>query len=109
MTNKIAVGGQVNRLVLRNQSNKYSSSKRYEVDTTRLISGETPTPAVDGVETLFTLANGYVGDTLHVTRGSLRLHPTTDYAETSPSAGTFTTVVAPAVGEPLICDYIKSN
>ena len=72
-----------------------------------IVSGESPTPAANGSQVLFTCANAYVSGSLKVTRGSLRMHPTTDYTETSPSAGTFTMVLAPASDEPLIVDYIK--
>lgn len=72
------------------------------------VSGQTPTPATNGVVTVFTTTNPYVAGSLRVTRGSLRMHPTVDYAETSPAAGTFTMVVAPDTGEPLIADYIKA-
>jgi len=79
-----------------------------ELDTARMISGETPTPATDGIELVFTTASPYVAGTLHVTRASLRMHPTADYSETSPSAGTFTMVTAPDTLEPLVVDYVKA-
>jgi len=76
------------------------------LDTTRFIYGETPTPAVNGVQTVFTTAYPYVAGTLGAVRASLRMHPTADFTETSST--TFTMVVAPETGEPLIVDYIKS-
>jgi hypothetical protein len=79
-----------------------------ELDTARMISGETPTPAANGVVLIFTTAYPYVAGTLHVTRASLRMHPTADYTETSPSAGTFTMVIAPDTLEPLVVDYVKA-
>jgi hypothetical protein len=36
------------------------------------------------------------------------MHPTADYSETSPSAGTFTMVIAPDTVEPLMVDYVKA-
>lgn len=79
-----------------------------ELDTARFVNGETPTPAVNGEQLVFTTAYPYVAGTLHVTRASLRMHPTADYSETSPSAGTFTMVIAPDSSEPLVVDYIKA-
>lgn len=76
------------------------------VSTVNLVYGETPTPATDGAQLVFTVANPYVSGTLVVTRGSLRMHPTTDVSETTST--TFTLVSAPASNEPLIVDYIKS-
>ncbi len=79
-----------------------------ELDTARMISGETPTPAANGVAQVFTTAHPYVAGSLHVTRGSLRMYPTADYTETSPSAGTFTMVIAPETVEPIMVDYVKA-
>jgi len=73
----------------------------------KFIYSETPSPVVDGAQTLFTLDNPYIAGTLVITRGTLRMHPTADYTETSPNAGTFTMAVAPESSEPLIVDYIK--
>jgi len=70
------------------------------------VSGQTPTPAVNGSQTVFTVANAYVAGSLKVTRASFRMHPTADFSETSST--TFTMVVAPETGEPLIVDYIQA-
>lgn len=78
---------------------------RFILDTTRIVTGESPTPTVNGVLTVFTVANPYVAGTLEVTRASLRMHPSVDFSETSET--TFTMVVAPESTEPLIVDYIK--
>lgn len=75
------------------------------IDVTKFVTGETPTPSPNASQTVFTVANAYVAGTLRVTRGSLRMHPTADFTETSPT--TFTMVVAPDAVEPLIVDYIK--
>lgn len=108
MANNVAVFRNSPRVVISGSlRNVILSEKVREVlDTARIITGETPTPAVNGVRTVFTVANAYVAGTLHVTRGSLRMHPTTDFSETS--SLTFTMVVAPDTVEPLIVDYIKS-
>jgi hypothetical protein len=71
----------------------------------RIVAGETPTPAVDGSQTVFTTAHPYVAWSLKVTRGTLRMYPGVDFTETSPT--TFTMTVAPESNEPLIVDYIK--
>lgn len=76
------------------------------VSAADFVSGESPTPAANGSQTVFTVANAYVAGSLRVTRGSLRMHPTADFTETSPT--TFTMAVAPDSTEPLIVDYIKS-
>lgn len=97
-----------NRIKISNQRNVVRTERvRYDVDTSRFIIGETPSGTVNGVTTVFTCANAYVAGTLEVVRASLHLHPTTDFSETSPSAGTFTMVTAPATGEPVIVNYIK--
>jgi hypothetical protein len=85
-----------------------SERVRLDLDTARMVNGETPTPAANGVVLIFTTAYPYVAGTLHVTRASLRMHPTADYVETSPSAGTFTMVIAPDTLEPLVVDYVKA-
>ncbi len=77
------------------------------LSVSNFIFGETPTPATDGEQLVFTVANPYVAGSLRVTRGSLRMHPVVDFVETSPGAGTFTMAVAPDASEPLIVDYIK--
>jgi len=77
------------------------------LDSSRFVIGETPTPATDGAQTVFTCANAYVSGTLEVIRGNLVMHPTTDVSETSADAGTFTMVVAPDSDESIIVNYIK--
>lgn len=67
---------------------------------------ETPTPATDGAQTVFTVANDYVSGKLEVYLDGLRQIPTTDFAETT--SNTFTMVLAPDSDEILLVDYIKS-
>lgn len=62
-----------------------------------------PTPACDGSTTLFTLAFGYVSGTLTVYLNGLIQRPGTDYAETSPTSGTFTMTSAPVSTDVLLC------
>ena len=95
-------------LIVANQSNSFAiRSNKIEVfPVEAFIYGETPTPSTNGVQLVFTTSNNYRTGTLCVTRGSLRMHPTTDFSETS--SNTFTMVVAPDSNEPLIVDYIKS-
>lgn len=83
-----------------------SENVRLDLDTSRMIFGEKPTPAADGSQLVFTVAHAYVFGSLRVTRASLRMHPTTDFAETSST--TFTMVSAPKSDEPLIVDYTKA-
>lgn len=77
------------------------------LDTSRLIYHETPTPATDGVTTLFTLANAYVSGSLQVFLDGLQQIKTTDYTETSANSGTFTMGSAPDSNEVLRVSYIK--
>lgn len=72
-----------------------------------LVTNESPTPSPNGVQTVFTTAYAYRTGTLKVTRGGIRLYPTTDYTETTDT--TFTLVVAPDSGEPLLVEYFKKN
>lgn len=98
---------EVNFSTLRN--NVVASERTVkELDTTRMISGETPIPTPDGIETIFTVAHPYVLGSLKITRASLRLHPTIDYSETSSILGTFTMITAPSVDEPILVDYIRA-
>ena len=68
----------------------------------------TPTPVTNGVQTLFTLPEAYVANSLEVYMDGLRQIKTTDYVETNPGAGTFTMTSAPLALENLRCDYIKA-
>jgi hypothetical protein len=79
-----------------------------DVDTTRFIDNETPTPATNGIQLVFTTANPYVAGSLKVYIDGLRQIKTTDYTETLPSAGTFTMTIAPESIENLRVDYVKS-
>lgn len=74
---------------------------------TRVIFGTTPTPAPNGVETVFYAPDAYVSGTLQVFRGSLRMYPTIDVVETDPNTGKFTLAVAPDSNEPLLVGYVK--
>lgn len=71
-----------------------------------MVFQETPTPATDGAQVVFTVANAYVSGTLMVYLDGLRQIPTTDYSETTST--TFTMVAAPDSDEVLRVDYIKS-
>lgn len=51
----------------------------------------TPTPTPNGSATLFTLPFGYIASTLAVYVNGLVQRPGTDFTETDPAAGTFTT------------------
>ncbi len=109
MTDVVVSTPSTQKTVVRQQPRVVVSERvRLDLDTARMVNGETPTPATNGVQTVFTTAYPYVPGTLHVTRGSLRLHPTVDYSETSSALGTFTLQVAPESTEPLITDYIKA-
>ena len=67
---------------------------------------ETPTPATDGAETVFTTASDYVSGTLKVFLDGLVQIKDTDYSETTST--TFTMAAAPDADEVLWVEYIKS-
>ena len=69
------------------------------------VTRETATPATDGAQTVFTVANAYVSGTLSVYLDGIKQIITTDYAETSST--TFTLVVAPDSDEVLWVSYLK--
>lgn len=76
------------------------------ISASSIVHGETPTPATDGAQTVFAVANAYVAGSLKVYRGSLLMYNPTDFSETTST--TFTMVVAPDSDEPLRVDYIKA-
>jgi len=75
------------------------------VTTGLMVFGETPTPATDGAQTVFTVANAYVSGTLRVYKDKLRQELTTDFTETTST--TFTMTAAPDADEDLRVDYVK--
>jgi len=68
------------------------------------VLNETPTPATDGVTTIFTVANAYVSGTLQPFLDGLK-QLSTDFSETTST--TFTMVIAPETAETLAVNYIK--
>lgn len=71
-----------------------------------IITHETPTPAPDGIITVFTVANAYIAGTLQVFLDGIRQIKDTDYTETTST--TFTMIVVPEAGENLRIAYIKA-
>jgi len=69
---------------------------------------ETPAGLVNSANTLYTCANAYVGGSLIVWLNGQRKFPTDDFNETSPGAGTFTFVTAPATGASVRVDYMQA-
>ena len=92
-----------------NVSRKAVNSKirGLDVDTSRFIFGEIPTPSPDGSTVQFTLANAYVSGSLTVYRDQLALQPGIDFTETTPGSGIFTVTTAPDADEVIWCNYIK--
>ena len=78
-----------------------------DVDTTRFIMHETPTPATDGAQTVFTVANAYVSGLLEVYLDGLLQIKDTDYTETTST--TFTMTSAPDADESLRVNYKKQG
>ncbi len=70
-----------------------------------IIDQETPTPAPDGAQTVFTTLSAYRTGTLKVYRDQAKLIRGVDYTETSST--TYTMTVAPDSDENLRHDYIK--
>ena len=84
------------------------STKQLDNVTTTVINfadSETPSGAIDGVNTVFNLANTYTVGSTHVYLDGLRMRPgvTNDYVETIPQDITFN--VAPIPGQILLVDY----
>ena len=75
---------------------------------TNVVIHEIPTPAPDGVQTVFTVANAYSTGTLEVYRdqSTLLIGGGHDYTETSTT--TFTVASAPDNDEVLWVKYLKS-
>jgi len=73
------------------------------------VVGETPAGLVNSSNTLYTLANGYIGSTTMVWLNGQRKFVGDDYTETGAGAGTFTFVTAPATGASVRVDYMKMN
>lgn len=74
-----------------------------KMDPTDFIAGETPTGAIDGINTMFTLANTPVANTYTVFLNGLALNPATDY---SVVGAVITLTSAPLVGDEVFVNYI---
>lgn len=61
-----------------------------------------PTPATDGVETVFAIQFGYVAGSTQVYLNGLLQRPTTDYTESDPVAGEITMTTAPETTDNLL-------
>lgn len=70
------------------------------------INQETPTGSVNGSNTAFTTARGYVSGSLEVYVNGILQAPTTHVTEVSQTAGTFTLDVAPATGDIVRVTYL---
>lgn len=69
------------------------------------VLNETPSGSINSSNAVFTAATDYVGGSLEVYLNGLKQRLTTDYAETSPAAGTFTFTTAPVTGDSVVIDY----
>jgi len=75
---------------------------------TRFKYFQIPTPTPDGIETVFTLSEGYVSGTLTVYRDQLAMQGGgVDFSETTPASGILTMISAPQIGEVIWCNYIS--
>lgn len=107
---KIAKTNISGKVVKSQQSNLVVNSKirGLDLDTSKFIYHETPTPSPDGSQKVFTCAYGYVAGLLEVFLDGLLQVKDVDYSETDNSAGTFTFVEAPDSNETIMVNYIKS-
>jgi hypothetical protein len=86
-----------------------TKSKGITMDTSRFKYHQTPTPATDGTQKIFTLPNGdeYVAGLLEVFLDGLLQTKGVDYTESS--SVTFTMTNAPDSDEALRVNYIKTS
>jgi len=70
-----------------------------------IVRQETPTPAPDGITTVFNVASAYRAGSLQVYRDQAVLLRDIDFTETSPTS--FTLTQAPDSDEAVRTDYIK--
>jgi len=86
-----------------------TKSKGITMDTSRFRWHQTPTPATNGAQKVFTLLSGdeYVSGLLEVYLDGLMQTKEVDYAETSST--TFTMTNAPDSDEALRINYIKTS
>lgn len=75
------------------------------IGTNSIITGETPTGAIDSSNTTFAAARAYIGGTLQVWLNGILQTLTTDYTETTPASGIFTMIPAPVTGDVLRISY----
>ena len=106
MTKTVKVN-DVNKIVKVDKSHKAVNTKikGKDVDTSRFVYHETPTPATDGAQKIFTVADEYVSGILEVFMDGLLQIKDTDYTETTST--TFTMTTAPDNDENLRVNYIK--
>jgi len=97
------------KIVKSSRSYKVVNSKLRgrDVDTSRFVMHETPTPATDGSQKVFNVANAYVSGLLEVYMDGLLQIKDTDYSETTST--TFTMTNAPESDENLRANYIKQS
>jgi hypothetical protein len=103
----VAKVNQASRITKSNLSRKTVNSKirGLDVDTSRFVFHETPTPATNGSQVIFTVASAYVSGLLEVFLDGLLQTKNTDYTETNSTSFTF--VIAPDSDESLRVNYIK--
>jgi len=107
---KIAKANIPSYAVKVNDSPKVTNSKiGGDVDLAKFKFYQTPTPATDGAQKVFTLPGGdtYVAGTLVVFRDQLEMLKDTDFTETTTS--TFTMTTAPDADEVLWIHYIRGT
>ena len=73
-----------------------------------IVQGEIPTPAPDGAQLVFTVANAYVSGTLQVFRDQLTLQKGAGKDFTETASTTFTVASAPDADEVVWVNYVKA-
>lgn len=106
MAKNISKSASITRVTRANSQVKATSTKiGPQMDTTRFIMHETPTPATNGVQVVFTTAFSYVAGLLEVYLDGLMQTKGVDYNETSSTS--FTMTSAPDSDEVLRVNYIR--
>lgn len=77
----------------------------YLVGSNSLITDETPSGTINGVNTTFTTAQPYIGGSLQVFVNGVKQKRVTNFTETTPSTGSFTISDAPISGDDIMVCY----
>lgn len=85
--------------------NYVMGNQTYLVGSNSLVTDETPSGSVNGVNTTFTTAQPYIGGSLQVFVNGVKQKRVTHFVETTPSTGSFTISDAPQTGDDVMVVY----